>query len=557
MDLEVLRHERPSCPTPGVRIRRAARRPLPSRPSGPKGCDEGCDEACDDGTETREPGRVRAGVAAVPGHAVPVGVLRRARAGSISADYTGARLATGADPQVEIPKGLEDIADELLDVLDPGVRVLALVVALLLVAGVVLPFVPRLGHELRHRMFGGAALAVLAGALMVVTQVVAQANLTDRLTDYAEKLSQNEPVPNIDRIDELIHAEVGYWLSLVGLILIAGLSVGTVFKDKISPAARSSPTRPLPGPHRSGGPSRRSRPSRRHPRPPSRPHRSAPGRRPNHPRPPAPKDRPSRRRRPNGRASRRLDLHLAGGCTLDPLPARRSEDPMRAVWLTEFGGPEALVARDTPDPQAGPGQALVDVAYASITFVETQFRATGGGPVTAEPPVIPGNGVGGVVAAVGDGVDPALVGTRVVSATGGSGGYASRVAVDAAGVYPVPAGLALDAATALLADGRTATLLMRTAEPKPGERVLVEAAAGGVGSLLVQLAKAAGAHVVAAAGGARKLDLARELGADEVVGLPRAGLAGACRGEWTSCSTGSAGTSAAPRSGCSPAAAGC
>jgi membrane-associated protease RseP (regulator of RpoE activity) len=154
-------------------------------------------------------------------------------AGSISADYTGARLAAGADAQVEIPKGLEDIADELLDVLDPGVRVLALVVALLLVAGVVLPFVPRLGHELRHRMFGGAALAVLAGALMVVTQVVAQANLTDRLTAYAEKLSQNEPVPNIDRIDELMHAEVGYWLSLIGLILIAGLSVGNVFKDKI------------------------------------------------------------------------------------------------------------------------------------------------------------------------------------------------------------------------------------------------------------------------------------------------------------------------------------
>ena len=81
----------------------------------------------------------------------------------------------------------------------------------------------------------------------------------------------------------------------------------------------------------------------------------------------------------------------------------------------------------------------------------------------------------------------------------------------------MPDGLALDVATALLQDGRTATLLVRTAEPKPGERVLVEAAAGGVGSLLVQLVKAAGAHVVAAAGGPRKLAIARELGADEVV----------------------------------------
>ncbi|HEY7593646.1 MAG TPA: zinc-binding dehydrogenase [Actinophytocola sp.] len=190
---------------------------------------------------------------------------------------------------------------------------------------------------------------------------------------------------------------------------------------------------------------------------------------------------------------------------------------MRAVWLTEFGGPEVLVARDEPDPVPGPGQALVDVAYANITFIETLFRATGGGPVKATPPLIPGNGVGGMVAAVGAGVPAALVGTRVVAGTGGSGGYASRVAVDANDVIAVPEGVALDAATALLADGRTATLLVRTAEPKPGERVLVEAAAGGVGSLLVQLVKAAGAHVVAAAGGPRKLTVARELGADEVV----------------------------------------
>lgn len=198
---------------------------------------------------------------------------------------------------------------------------------------------------------------------------------------------------------------------------------------------------------------------------------------------------------------------------------------MRAVWLTEFGGPEVLVARDTADPAPGPGQALVGVSYANITFVETQFRATGGGPLRATPPLVPGNGVGGVIVAVGADVDPGLAGTRVVTATGGSGGYAEKVAVDAAGVYPVPGGVALDTATALLADGRTATLLVRTAEPEPGERVLVEAAAGGVGSLLVQLVKAAGAHVVAAAGGAHKLAIARELGADEVVDYREPGWA--------------------------------
>jgi NADPH2:quinone reductase len=190
---------------------------------------------------------------------------------------------------------------------------------------------------------------------------------------------------------------------------------------------------------------------------------------------------------------------------------------VKAIWLREFGGPGVLALGDAPDPVAGPGQAVVDVAHANITFVETQFRATGGGPFAGDLPMIPGNGVGGVVAAVGDGVDPALAGTRVVTSTGGSGGYAARVAVDAAALIAVPDGLALDAAVALLADGRTATLLSRAAAPRTGERVLVEAAAGGVGTLLVQLAKAAGAHVIAAAGGARKLGLARSLGADECV----------------------------------------
>ncbi|MEW2352587.1 zinc-binding dehydrogenase [Spirillospora sp. NPDC029432] len=203
---------------------------------------------------------------------------------------------------------------------------------------------------------------------------------------------------------------------------------------------------------------------------------------------------------------------------------------MRAVWLKEFGGPEVLVAGEAPDPVPGPGQVLVDVAYANITFVETQFRSGAPSPFRPELPVIPGNGVGGVVAAVGEGADPGLVGRRVVSGMGGSGGYAERAVVDAAGLFAVPDGLELDAAVALLADGRTATMMLRAAAPAPGERVLVEAAAGGVGTLLVQLAKAAGATVVAAAGSGRKLELARELGADEAVDYGRPGWADAVRG---------------------------
>ncbi|WP_326565904.1 zinc-binding dehydrogenase [Amycolatopsis rhabdoformis] len=198
---------------------------------------------------------------------------------------------------------------------------------------------------------------------------------------------------------------------------------------------------------------------------------------------------------------------------------------MRAVWLREFGGPEVLVAGEAPDPVPGPGEVLVEVAFVNVTFVETQFRASGFGPARATLPMIPGNGVGGVISKVGDGADLSLVGRRVVTSTGGSGGYAQRAAVDADLVFAVPDALSLDAAVALLADGRTATGLVHAAAVTPGDRVLVEAAAGGVGSLLVQLAKAAGAEVIAAAGSAAKLAHARELGADVAVDYTAPGWA--------------------------------
>jgi NADPH:quinone reductase len=183
--------------------------------------------------------------------------------------------------------------------------------------------------------------------------------------------------------------------------------------------------------------------------------------------------------------------------------------------MSEFGPPGVLVPAEVPDPVAGPGQVVVEVAYAGITFVETQVRA-GRSPNPAMAPRLPavlGNGAGGVVAEVGEGADPALLGSTVVTTTGGSGGYAERVAVPAGGLIAVPDGLGLAEAVALLADGRTAVALLRAAAPRPGETVLVEAAAGGVGSLLVQLAAAAGARVIAAAGGPRKVELAVELGA--------------------------------------------
>ncbi len=194
---------------------------------------------------------------------------------------------------------------------------------------------------------------------------------------------------------------------------------------------------------------------------------------------------------------------------------------MRAVVLTEFGPPGQLVLAELPDPVAGPGEVVIAVDFAGITFVETQIRS-GHPPHPAMAPVLPvvlGNGVGGTIVAVGPGAaaDFAHIGRQFVTTTGGSGGYAESVAVPASELIPVPAEVPIDQAVALLADGRTAMGLMQSAAIRPGETVLVEAAAGGVGSLLVQLARNAGATVVAAAGGPRKVEAVAGLGAATAV----------------------------------------
>ncbi|MEV7012892.1 zinc-binding dehydrogenase [Streptosporangium sp. NPDC051022] len=190
---------------------------------------------------------------------------------------------------------------------------------------------------------------------------------------------------------------------------------------------------------------------------------------------------------------------------------------MRVVWLREFGEPGVLAPGEAPNPRPGAGQVLLDVAAIGVLFVETQIRS-GNSPVPLPTlPVVPGNGVAGTVVEVGRDADPALAGQRFVTATGGSGGYAERIAVDADGLIPVPEELGLPEAVALLADGCTALAVTRATSPKEGEWVLVEAAAGGVGTLLVQLAVNAGAKVIAAASSAAKLRLAEELGAHATV----------------------------------------
>ncbi len=181
---------------------------------------------------------------------------------------------------------------------------------------------------------------------------------------------------------------------------------------------------------------------------------------------------------------------------------------MRAVVIREFGPPEVLEPADVDEVRAGPGEVVIDVELANVTFVETQVRA-GKPPHPSMLPALPailGNGVGGTVAD-----------RPVVASLNGTGGYAERVVVPAERLIEVPDGVALRDAVALLADGRTALALAGRAGLVAGDTVLIEAAAGGVGTLLVQIARHAGARVVALAGQPRKLAIARDLGADLAV----------------------------------------
>lgn len=198
---------------------------------------------------------------------------------------------------------------------------------------------------------------------------------------------------------------------------------------------------------------------------------------------------------------------------------------MRAIRFHEHGPPEVLVAEQVPDPQLGEGEVLVEVAAAGVTFADTMLRR-GEAPLPegAQLPLVPGNEIGGDVVALGPGVREGLLGSRVIARLTRPGGYAQLAAADSGDLFPVPPGLELEDALALLVNGRAALGVLREAGGLRGERVLVEAAAGGVGSLLVQLARnEAAACVIAAAGGPAKLDLVRRLGADVAVDYNESG----------------------------------
>lgn len=198
---------------------------------------------------------------------------------------------------------------------------------------------------------------------------------------------------------------------------------------------------------------------------------------------------------------------------------------MRVVWVTRFGGPEVLAVGEAPDPVAGAGEVVIEVAVADVLFLDTQLRSGWGREYfDLEPPYVPGSGVVGRVIATGQGVDPGWAGRDVVAIVA-AGGYAERVVARAEGLARVPDGLGMPTAAALVQTGPAALSLLDAAHLQRGEWVLVMPAAGGLGILLVQLARRAGARVIAAAGGQPKLQLARDLGAETVVDYAAEGWA--------------------------------
>lgn len=193
---------------------------------------------------------------------------------------------------------------------------------------------------------------------------------------------------------------------------------------------------------------------------------------------------------------------------------------MHAIRLHQFGPAENLVYEEIPDPQAGPGQVRIAVGAAGVHLVDATIRAgISGGPFPLpDLPMTPGREVAGVVDQVGPGGDRGLLGTRVVAHLGqASGGYAELAVVAGSSTHPIPRGASDAEVVAMIGTGRTTMGILEQSDLAGDDVVLVTAAAGGIGSLLVQAASNAGAVVVGVAGGAEKVALVQELGAHVAV----------------------------------------
>jgi NADPH2:quinone reductase len=196
---------------------------------------------------------------------------------------------------------------------------------------------------------------------------------------------------------------------------------------------------------------------------------------------------------------------------------------MRAIQMTEFGGPEVLRLAELPVPEPAAEEVLIEVARAGINFADTHTR-TNSYVRKATLPLVPGGEVAGTVVRAPQGAE-VKVGERVVALTG-TGGYAQYATAPAGHAFPIPAGIDDGVALALIMQGTTAWHLYRTAgRVAPGESVVVHSAAGGVGSLAVQLGRAFGAgRVIGTASSESRRGLAVSLGAHVAVDPAPEGL---------------------------------
>jgi len=193
---------------------------------------------------------------------------------------------------------------------------------------------------------------------------------------------------------------------------------------------------------------------------------------------------------------------------------------MRTIAVARFGGPEELGLRDAPVPVAGAGQVLVKLQYAGINFIDVYMRSghyARSHTYQTPLPMTLGMEGAGTVAALGDGAADLEVGDRVAYCIE-RGAYAEYALVPSWKLVKVPPALPLDIAAALMLQGLTAHYLSHSAYAlAPGKRCLVHAAAGGVGQLLVQLARLRGAMVIATTGSEEKAQIASSLGANHVI----------------------------------------
>lgn len=191
---------------------------------------------------------------------------------------------------------------------------------------------------------------------------------------------------------------------------------------------------------------------------------------------------------------------------------------MRAWRVHELGDPwEVLKLEDVEEPEPGPGEVVVEVEAAALNFFDA-LLCRGEYQERPEIPFTPGGEAAGTIIAVGEGVD-LEEGLRVIATPFPSGGYAEKVTVPAqGGAFPIPDTMPPEAAAALHVAYQSAHFgLHRRANLSEGETVLVHAGAGGVGSAAIQLARAAGARVISTAGGAEKVEICRNLGAEIAV----------------------------------------